>query len=125
RPIRNEDSRWYERLRLQGMEGSVLPRGLERRRDARLLLEQVSDGRDQQHLLSAAQGEGAARLGSAGARAILLCDQGEPENHAFRAAQAGVRGDRRISSARYGAARGARRTDSFSAAAEFEEGHGP
>src|SRR5207244_10493762 len=63
---KDEDSRWYERLRLQGMEGSVLPRGLERRRDARLLLKQVSDGRDQQHVLSAAQGEGVARLGGAG-----------------------------------------------------------
>ena len=53
--------------------------------------EQVSDGRDQQHVLPPAEGERAARLGVAGARRVHVRDQGEPAHHALRAAQAGVR----------------------------------
>ena len=51
---------------------------------------EVSDGRDQQHVLSAAEGARAARVGVAGAGAVHVRDQGEPAHHALRAAQARI-----------------------------------
>ena len=52
-----------ERLRLQGMEGHLLPREDAARRDARLVRRAAALGRDQQHLLPDAQGRGARALG--------------------------------------------------------------
>ena len=52
---------------------------------------QVSDGRDQQHVLPAAEGERVARVGVAGAGDVHVRHQGEPAHHAPRAAQGGVR----------------------------------
>jgi len=54
-----------------------------------------------------------------------FCDQGEPEDHALCAAQAGVRGVRRVPGARNRATRGPRRPNPVSTAAESQKGYRP
>ena len=53
-----------ERLFLQGVEGRLLSRRHEARRDARLVRRAAADGGDQQHLLPHAQGDDARELGA-------------------------------------------------------------
>ena len=69
-------------------KGTFYPEGAERRpRCSAIYATQVPDGRDQQHVLSPAEGARSARVGGAGAGAVHVLDQGEPADHALRAAQ--------------------------------------
>ena len=77
-----------ERLRVQGMEGLVLSRGSQGRRDARLL-RRASFRRSRSTTRSTGcRRSSAAGVGGAGARGVHVRDQGEPADHALRAAQA-------------------------------------
>src|SRR5204863_7437894 len=91
-----ENSRWNEWLRLQGVEGQLLPEGAEGRRDAWLLRQQISRGRDQQHLLSSAARERIARLGGKGPRHVHVRAQSESAHHPLRATQARISDARRL-----------------------------
>ena len=68
------------------------------------------------------QGARAARVGVAGAGCVHVRDQGEPADHAPRAAQAGVRERSRVSAQEHRGAGQPARPDPVSAAAEPEEG---
>ena len=68
RGLRDGALRRHQRLQLQGVEGSLLPREASRQGDAVLLRAALPGRGDQQLLLPGAQARGGARLGGARAR---------------------------------------------------------
>ena len=112
-----------ERVRLQGVEGLLLPGEDEGEGDAPLLRGAAARRRDQQHLLPDARARDAAALGRAGPRRLRVRPQGLAAHHAPAAAGAGGGRDRG-SPLRDGAARSATRLGPvfFQTAAAPEEG---
>src|SRR5687767_3301093 len=115
-----EGTCWDERFCVQGMEGPVLSGKAQGRGDARLLFRQVSRRRDQQHVLSAAEGEDAARLGRQGARELPVRDQGLTANHTLHPAQARIGGSGGLFAEDGGGARFAARPHPLPVASEHE-----
>src|SRR3989441_12893343 len=75
-----------ERLFLQGVGGSFLPREAAGVRHAALLRGALPDRRDQQHLLQDAGGVAARALGAESARGLRLHAQSAASHHARQAA---------------------------------------
>src|SRR5690606_1648156 len=80
--IEHGDLGRHVRLQLSRMEGKFLSGEDRRREHAAVLRAALSDGRDQLHVLSDAQPEDAAELGSANAAVLQADAQGAEAHHA-------------------------------------------
>src|SRR5215469_11728579 len=79
--VRDASRGGNERLRVQGVEGRLLPRGSSQRAHAALLRRSLPDGRDQSYLLPLAPGADAGRLDPGSPSGLLLRPESAPSHH--------------------------------------------
>src|SRR5436853_5916099 len=106
------------------MEGLVLSERAKRRGHARLLREQVSDGRDQQHVLSAAARARRRRVGCTSPGWFHLRHQGQSADNTLQTTGTRIRRAGSVSNEGTGATGAETGANPVSAAAEYEEGCG-